>query len=97
MTASNRDLEQLQAGQPPFDEVLLDGMTEGRGLWLDRFQGHYLADFILSGGSKVKVIVGDEGSGKTHLIHCVLSDARRLGYETAYVSAREERELLLSL
>jgi hypothetical protein len=93
MTATSRDLEQLQAGQPPFDERLLDAMTEGRALWLDRFQSHYLAGYILSGGSKVKVLVGDEGSGKTHLIHCALSDARRLGYETAYVSAREERKL----
>lgn len=35
------------------------------------------------------VLVGSEGTGKTHLLRCLESDARALGYMTVYFSARE--------
>lgn len=83
------DVEDLRSGRPPLNDEFLAKMTLGRELWLDYIRDHYLANYIATGGSKVKVLVGDAGSGKTHLLRCVLQDARTLGYETVYLSARD--------
>ena len=81
----------LRSGQPPLNDEFLTRMTLGRELWLDRVQDYYLANYIASGGSKVKVLVGGEGTGKTHLLRCIQQDAKTLGYETVYLSARDYR------
>jgi hypothetical protein len=86
---TGQDLQALRAGQPPESAEILAGMTLGREIWLDRFQEHYLFNYIFHGGSKVKVLVGGEGAGKTHLLRCLESDARALGYLTVSFSARE--------
>lgn len=83
------DLEQLQQGIPPSDPALLTQMTLGREVWLDRVQDHYLENYLAHGGSKVKVLVGDAGTGKTHLLRSVAQDAQALGYATVYLSARD--------
>jgi hypothetical protein len=84
------DLLELQAGNPPANSRLLMDMTIGRPLWLDRFQEHYLYNYIGRGhGSKVKLLVGGEGTGKTHLLRCVEQDARAQGYEAVYISLRD--------
>jgi hypothetical protein len=64
-------------------------LTQGRALWLDTFAQHYLNNYIACGGSKVKVLVGNEGAGKSHLLRSVGADAARLGYAVVYLSARE--------
>lgn len=89
MEIHDLDIEALCSGHPPLNEEFLTKMTLGRGLWLDRIREHYLNNYIATGGSKVKVLVGGEGSGKTHLIHCIQQDAKTLGYETVYLSARD--------
>jgi hypothetical protein len=84
------DLEELKSGGVPSNVELLSKMTIGRGVWLDRFQEHYLNNFLVrKKGSKVKVLVGGEGVGKTHLLQCVGQNARALGYEVVYISLRE--------
>ncbi|MBE9019823.1 hypothetical protein C7Y66_10865 [Chroococcidiopsis sp. CCALA 051] len=83
------DIEDLRSGQPPLNPELLTKMTLGRKLWLERVRDYYLVNYIANGGSKVKVLVGNEGSGKTHLLRCTLQDAETLGYETVYLSARD--------
>jgi len=89
MQIDELDIEGLCSGQPPLNDEFLTRMTLGRKLWLDRLRDYYLANYIASGGSKVKVLVGDAGSGKTHLLRCILQDAQTLGYETVYLSARD--------
>ncbi len=90
MKIDELDLEDLKSGVPPSNGELLAAMTQGRTDWLDRFQEHYLYNFIGRGhGSKVKVLIGGEGTGKTHLLRCVEQDARALGYAAAYLSLRE--------
>lgn len=83
------DLDDLRLGNPPLNDQLLSGMTIGREHWLDRFQEHYLYNYLARGGSKVKVLVGSAGAGKTHLLRCVGQDARAMGYTVVYLSARE--------
>ena len=89
MITYNRDLAALQAGKPPYSPEWLEKLTLGRELWLEPFVQHYLVNYIPAGGSKVKVLVGGEGTGKTHLLRCVEAEARRLGYAAVYLSARE--------
>jgi hypothetical protein len=91
MQVEDLDIEALLSGQPPLTTDLLEGMTLGRDRWLNQIQSHYLANYIADGGSKVKVLVGGEGTGKTHLLRCILQDAQALGYETISLSAREYR------
>jgi P-loop Domain of unknown function (DUF2791) len=85
------DIEELLSGYPPVSPELLTGMTLGRDRWLDRMRDHYLANYIADGGSKVKVLVGGAGTGKTHLLCSVLQDAQTLGYQTVYLNATEYR------
>lgn len=61
----------------------------GRSIWLDPFAQHYLYNYIACGGSKVKVLVGNEGAGKTYLLRCVEADACRQGYAVVRLSARD--------
>ncbi len=89
MILYDRDLSALQAGQPPYSPEWLQKLTLGREAWLDNFTQHYLHNYIFVGGSKVKVLVGSEGVGKTHLLRCVEADARSQGYAVASLSARD--------
>ena len=89
MQINELDIEALRLGQPPLSPELLTKMTLGRALWLEQIRDYYLINYIASGGSKVKVLVGNEGSGKTHLLRCIQQDAKTLGYETVYLSARD--------
>lgn len=91
MQIDELDIEAMLSGQPPVSEDLLTAMTLGRDRWLDHLRDHYLANYIADGGSKVKVLVGGKGTGKTHLLRCVLQDAKSVGYQTVYLSAREYR------
>lgn len=89
MAIATDDLVRLRSGLPPHDRVLLKEMTLGKELWLGPMYEHLLENFIFEGGSKVKVLVGDQGTGKTHLLRHVEADARDLGYETVFISLRD--------
>ncbi|GAB4210307.1 MAG: hypothetical protein OHK0012_00240 [Synechococcales cyanobacterium] len=80
------DIQRLQLGIPPEHADFLQAMTLGRAYWLDYVRDYYLNGYILAGGSKVKVLVGAAGSGKTHLLRSVQVDATHMGYSTVYLS-----------
>lgn len=91
MQVEDIDIEALLSGHPPVQDELLMAMTLGRDHWLNWIQKHYLANYIADGGSKVKVLVGGPGTGKTHLLRCILQDAQQQNYATVFLSAREYR------
>lgn len=86
MSIKQKDIKLLSHGQPPEDAALLDEMTLGRDAFLDFVEEYYLKNYIINGGSKVKLLVGPEGWGKTHLLRFVQNGAERLGYQTVYIS-----------
>lgn len=90
MRISVNDIEALKQGVPPDNFELIENMTVGREMWLDFMESHYLSSFIKSGGSKVKVVVGKEGTGKTHLLKNLEADANKQGYQTVYISLKEK-------
>lgn len=91
MLLNQDDLYHLSKGQPPHSDALLQAMTLGREMWLNYMNDRYLQDYIAKGGSKVKLLIGGQGTGKTHLLKVILSDAKQLDYQTVYLSARQCR------
>ncbi|SHH03607.1 P-loop protein of unknown function [Thermosyntropha lipolytica DSM 11003] len=87
---TERDLACLREGKPPSDPQVLEEMTLGYELWPYLVKEHYLDFFIKEGGSKVKILVGKEGSGKSHLLKLIEVDARQQGYETVSFSLRQD-------
>jgi archaellum biogenesis ATPase FlaH len=50
---------------------------------------HYLESFIAEGGSKIKFICGNEGSGKSECLQRFLSDATATGYKAVAITAKK--------
>lgn len=94
MSIKAEDIKLLCQGQPPDDYALLDEMTLGRDAWLDFVKGYYLKNYILNGGSKVKLLIGPEGWGKTHLLRFIQADAKKLGYQTVFISLQDQKKPL---
>ena len=88
MALSVEDIICLRNGQAPGNLDLIRDMTLGTAAWLDRFSRYYLDQYIPAGGSKVKVLVGSEGSGKSHLLRYIQSAAGQKDYTALYMSAR---------
>lgn len=82
------DIIRLRSGQPPENLDLVRDMTIGTEIWLDRFLQYYLDMYIAEGGSKVKVFIGSEGSGKSHMLRYIQFKAGEKGYATLYMSAK---------
>ncbi|MCG3199021.1 MAG: hypothetical protein GHCLOJNM_03529 [bacterium] len=89
MIVSHEDLESLRAGVPPSNLDLVRAITVNEEAWLKPFAEYYLENFIAGGGSKIKVLVGGEGTGKTHCLRWIESRARELGYTTVSISMRD--------
>ena len=88
MALAVEDLINLRQGTAPADLDLVRAMTLGQAAWLDRFIPYYLDRFIPDGGSKVKVLVGSEGSGKSHLLRYIQAQALQKDYTVVFLSAR---------
>ena len=82
------DIINLRNGSAPTNLELIRDMTLGQDIWLRRFTAHYLDQYLPSGGSKIKVLVGQEGSGKTHLLRFIQQVACERKYTTVFLSAR---------
>lgn len=82
------DIILLRNGQPPENLELVGDMTIGTEIWLDRFLQYYLDMYIAEGGSKVKVLIGSEGSGKSHILRFIQYRACQKGYATLFMSAK---------
>ncbi|MHB8278775.1 MAG: BREX system ATP-binding domain-containing protein [Candidatus Humimicrobiaceae bacterium] len=89
MKINKEDLDFLKNGEPPENKEFIETITEGKNIWLEPFYEYYLNNFIPKGGSKVKVLIGNEGTGKTHLLKSIKYEAEELGYNVIYFSAKD--------
>lgn len=90
-TMTDRSIDLLRVGHPPSDPALLEFLTAGSDLWLDFVCERYLDTYIRQGGSKVKLLIGKSGIGKTHHLYMIQTKASSRGYLTAYVDAHSVR------
>jgi hypothetical protein len=81
--------EALRQGQPPDNAEVLLRLTVGREAWLDFLCQHYLDSYIPAGGSKVKLLIGREGSGKTHSLLFLKHEALARGYLVSFIDASQ--------
>ncbi len=90
MTEMNREqgLNQLQNGKAPEGELLQE-ITAGLNSLGDFWEKQYLSYYVLAGGSKIKFITGNPGSGKTHFAEWMRRRAEQDGYRTVTFSAKE--------
>ncbi len=88
MALNVEDLRLLRNGSAPGHPDLIRDMTLGTEAWLERFSSHYLDTYIPAGGNKFKLLVGEEGSGKSHMLRAIEERALRKGYVALWLSAR---------
>ncbi len=85
-------LENLRLGLPPGNTHALEALTvtlrrDISAFWASR----YLEDFIAAGGSKVKFLLGNPGSGKTHTLLLLRHKAGLMNYIDVFIDARSVR------
>lgn len=77
----------LTQGKAPQSEHILNELSVGIDFITDFWETTYLQEFIPAGGSKIKFITGQKGSGKTHTLNLLTSKTRKLDYITVAFSA----------
>lgn len=80
---------QLARGEAPDDSVLLREVSAGISFLTDFWREKYLREYIKEGGSKIKFVTGQKGSGKSHLLKLTAVLAEQENYVTAAFSAKE--------
>ena len=79
----------LKNGQPPGNAALIEEISAGVDFIADFWNEKYLEQYIKSGGSKIKFITGNEGSGKSHFLELFTASAEKRGYITVSLSAKD--------
>ncbi|HKM05488.1 MAG TPA: BREX system ATP-binding domain-containing protein [Sphaerochaeta sp.] len=82
-------IAQLSFGDVPQSEEMLNALTVGVQFVTDFWRDRYFREFLREGGSKIKFLTGQRGSGKTHTLNLVSSLAKREGYVTVSFSAKD--------
>jgi hypothetical protein len=77
----------LTQGKAPQSEHILNELSVGIDFITDFWETTYLQEFIPAGGSKIKFITGQKGSGKTHTLNLLTAKTRKLDYITVAFSA----------
>jgi hypothetical protein len=85
--ATERDLAALAEGRPPASPALLRYLEVPSPGWSEFLRREYLAGFIAEGGTKLKLLVGTPGTGKSHLLALAAALARDEQYVVAELDA----------
>lgn len=82
-------LAELRTGKAPENESLLREITVGMDSLTDFITSTYLKNYIPRGGSKIKFITGNPGSGKTHFASLMKAEAENNGFLVVSLSAKD--------
>lgn len=88
-TQEKTPYEQLAGGEVPDDGSLLEELSAGISFLTDFWREKYLQEYIKEGGSKIKFVTGQKGSGKSHLLKLTAHQARQENYVTVECSAKQ--------
>ena len=83
------DWQRIERGEAPVEEYTLGELSVGIGFLAEFLKTKYLEEFIADGGSKIKMVTGRRGSGKSHLMNMLLLMAKNESYITAKFSAKD--------
>lgn len=70
-------------------EVGVEYFTVGYDRLLRAIEEEYMADYIPNGGSSFKMVVGNYGNGKTHLMYCLRDLAWKHNFVVSYISLNQ--------
>ena len=95
-------LARLLEGKAPGNKELQRETEEGLSFLTDFLTEKYLETYIPQGGSKIKLVTGLQGSGKSFFAEHMLAEAETRNYLTVVISARSTwlhdlRELYLEI
>ncbi|MFZ3102695.1 MAG: BREX system ATP-binding domain-containing protein [Desulfitobacteriaceae bacterium] len=82
-------LARLRKGLAPEHSQILQEISVGSDFIMDFWKEKYLANYLASGGSKIKFLTGRTGSGKTHFLEILALEAKNMGYISISLSAQE--------
>lgn len=82
-------LRQLREAAVPEDPALLRQVTVGLDSLVDFWDKNYLETYLPAGGSKIKFVTGNFGSGKTHFLRLIQARAEARGFLTVSFSAKK--------
>ncbi len=88
-STANRTQSPLLSGKAPEGLALVRELTAGLDSLTAFWARQYLDFYIPGGGSKIKLITGYAGSGKTHFSRCIRNAAEERGFVTVSFSARD--------
>lgn len=77
-----------ESGQPPARGV--EYFNVGNDRILETLAREYLDTYLKDGGSSFKLVVGQYGGGKTHLMYCLRELAWRHGFATSFVQLSQK-------
>ncbi len=83
------DWQRIERGEAPVGEYSLGELSVGVGLLAEFISKRYLEEFIPDGGSKIKMITGRRGSGKSHLLNLLLVMSKNKSFITVKFSAKD--------
>lgn len=86
-TAEDTPYSLLYQGKAPGRGPLIGQLSVGIDFMTDFWQDKYFREYIREGGSKMKFVTGQPGSGKTHLLELLSLIAEEENYITADFSA----------
>jgi len=78
----------LKTGLPPGNGELIEKISVGVGFLADFWNEKYLDQYIQLGGSKIKFLTGNAGSGKSHFLELFLTGASKSNYQIVSLSAK---------
>ena len=72
----------LRNGTPPGHRETVRDITVGLDYLTFFWEQHYLSEYIPNGGSRIQLLTGSKGSGKSHFIEYFLSH-----FQSIYICA----------
>lgn len=90
----NTDISNLRRGVPPQSEELIQYMCIDNQ-WLKLMKSYTIDQVILNGGSKLKILHGASGTGKSHFMKYLGIKAKEAGLMLCYMNI-DETEFYLS-
>lgn len=87
----NTAVHNILNGNPPGNPEIINKLTSGTSFLTDFWREQYLYKYIRLGGSKIKFLTGNSGSGKSHCLEAFLTQAAAENFAVVSLNAKTTR------